>query len=611
MPLQQRIINGNRKGLFDVAIGEGNISEEFALELQNARVAINGEVSKRRGRSRFNTTAFPSDKDIKTVAVFQNDAFSGYEVLAYGGTELRRYNSATDSFDTLIKSGLTDDTRLYKSVFNGRLVFSNGVDAPFKYGYVPTPIAPTLGTSTAGAKAARTYYVTVTYISANGETIASEESSQLVPLNDVLTVTSPVAFNGATGWNVYYSTTSGAPLLQNASPLTIGVNHTETTGGLNNGAAPPSTSDAWFVADLSDNPDKFRFMVALNSRLWGAGILDSKLRFVGCAVGNEDDWTTVSDSVDIDLSAVLNVSDEITGLSRLSQGGKLIIALKNHIITYAVPQVHGDISIDKQVFNTGAISHRGMAEVGVDNFIVESQGVNSLKNEIIVQGLTTKKLSDNIKDRIVPELVALADGQEVSVVNYKSDNEYIINIPSLSKRYIYNCQMKTWAEDTGIIAYDSVLAPDGKLLSGTEDGFVAVEYQNLASVDVYGDGNGDVNVAFQWDTPWLWLNSVAIKKLFRYFQFKGSGTSSFTLSVYFDFESSVYKSYLIQPQPSHWDQATWDASLWDYPDINKTLIPLLGRGKAVKFSFTANSTAELSISFYGVQFKPAGFRGSD
>ena len=57
MALRQKVFESNNKGLCDIAVGEGNISADYATELQNARVALNGEVSKRRGRTLFNTVA--------------------------------------------------------------------------------------------------------------------------------------------------------------------------------------------------------------------------------------------------------------------------------------------------------------------------------------------------------------------------------------------------------------------------------------------------------------------------------------------------------------------------------------------------------------------------
>ena len=64
MPLRQKIFESNNKGLFDIAVGEGNISADFATELQNSRVALNGEVAKRRGRTYFNTTAIQDAPDV-------------------------------------------------------------------------------------------------------------------------------------------------------------------------------------------------------------------------------------------------------------------------------------------------------------------------------------------------------------------------------------------------------------------------------------------------------------------------------------------------------------------------------------------------------------------
>lgn len=782
MPLARKIIEGNKRGLFAVAIGEGNIPDTFALELQNSRIASNGEVSKRRGRTRLNTgeifttsffdswaqgtfssdvggfadasirmkipassltdsgnrirltfqgdvgnaedckfdscyvghaassgndwdfasaptqvlfstaaggtvpknggtlvsdtTTFTWDQtsdlivamdinsdtskdvvptaagtgfafyskasadeasetaptgytavsdvqrliskvemqwsgpDILSVPIFIGDFTDTYEVLAYGGRDLRRYTPATGKFDTVIKTGLADNTRLYWSMFSKRMVFANGVDNMFKYGYAPQPAVPTLGTTTSGAKAERTYYVKVTYVTANGETVASESASQLVPANDVLTVTSPAAFSGATGWNVYYSTTSGSELKQNSSAIDIGTDHTEDTGSLLDGDSPPTTNDAWFCVDLQDSPPKCKYLISINSRLWGAGIPNDKTRFVGCAVNDEDDWTTGSNAVDINIAPQLNIGDEIIGLSRLGQGGQLILALKNHIITYSVPQTFSDISIDKKIFNTGGLSHRAMGEVDVDNYIVDLAGLTSVKNEIIVQGLRTKKLSDNIKDRLLSVLSNLTDSQSLSAVNYKNENEFIINVPEISSRYIYNYQLRAWFEDRGVTVYESVLAPDGYVLSACDGGYVRREYKDASGNDIYGDDNNSTDVAWRWDTPWLWLNSVDTKKLFKYFQFKGSG-GFFDMAVYFDFEDTAYKTYKLQSTPSFWDEGAWDTSYWDFPDINKTLIPMIGRGKSVKFSFTADHASEVNISFYGVSFVPAGFRGND
>ena len=322
--------------------------------------------------------------------------------------------------------------------------------------------------------------------------------------------------------------------------------------------------------------------------------------------------STSSDFVDIDLAGVLARGDAITGLGRLGQSGKLIIGLRNHIVTYSVPAVFNDIAIDKIVYNTGLMGHRAMDEVGLDNYLVEPEGVNSVKAELIIQGLRTKKLSDNIRDRLNPLLKAVANPDEVNVVNNKKNNEFWINIPSLSRRYVYDYSIKAWMEDRDITTYQSVRTPDGDILSGGTNGRVYKEYQSATNVDVYADGGDNIDVSWRWDTPWLWLNNIGIKKIFKYFQFKGSGAAGvFKLETFFDFESTAYSTFYLQTTPSKWGDVEWGAAYWDFPDVNKVLIPMVGMGRAVKFSFTADHKTDISIAFYGVKYVPSGHKAND
>jgi hypothetical protein len=114
------------------------------------------------------------------------------------------------------------------------------------------PAAPTLSTTAGGSLGARTEYVKVTYVGADGETVASAESSQAVTASHLLKVTSPVASTGMTGYNVYASDSTGTETLQNASPTTIGTDWTEPTSGLIFGAGiPPSTTPTYYAGELT------------------------------------------------------------------------------------------------------------------------------------------------------------------------------------------------------------------------------------------------------------------------------------------------------------------------------------------------------------------------
>jgi Phage gp6-like head-tail connector protein len=102
------------------------------------------------------------------------------------------------------------------------------------------PVAPTLGQVAGGSLPAASYYVRITYVTAQGETAVSGESFLQVKVNNLLQVTSPAidTLNLATGWNVYVSNAAGGETLQ-ASGIAIGTSWTEPISGLVTGAAMP------------------------------------------------------------------------------------------------------------------------------------------------------------------------------------------------------------------------------------------------------------------------------------------------------------------------------------------------------------------------------------
>ena len=100
--------------------------------------------------------------------------------------------------------------------------------------------APVLTASAGGALGARTYYSKITLVTPAGEVTPSAESNLALNANTLLNVASPTFALGVTGWNVYVSTASGTETKQNASPIALGTNWIEPTGGLISGAALPA-----------------------------------------------------------------------------------------------------------------------------------------------------------------------------------------------------------------------------------------------------------------------------------------------------------------------------------------------------------------------------------
>jgi hypothetical protein len=95
------------------------------------------------------------------------------------------------------------------------------------------PLAPTLGSSVAGALTGSTIFVKVVYVTTTGETLPSGESSLAVATNSVLVVTSPVAQTNATAYHVFAGLTAGEETLQTGTAaITLGTDWTEPTTGL-------------------------------------------------------------------------------------------------------------------------------------------------------------------------------------------------------------------------------------------------------------------------------------------------------------------------------------------------------------------------------------------
>lgn len=110
---------------------------------------------------------------------------------------------------------------------------------------IPAPTSNGALTSVAsGSLAGATYYVRSTYVTAAGETTPAPETNAVVAINHVLNVASPATETGATGWNVYVSTSAGTETRQNTTPIAIGTAWQEPNTGLIAGNALPNVNTA-------------------------------------------------------------------------------------------------------------------------------------------------------------------------------------------------------------------------------------------------------------------------------------------------------------------------------------------------------------------------------
>jgi hypothetical protein len=110
------------------------------------------------------------------------------------------------------------------------------------------PGTPVTSTATSGGTVANgTYKVETTYVTAVGETVASVSTTQVTTGTNIstLTVNSPAAATGATGWYAYWTQAGGSTYTRQqaaGSPTAIGTNLTLTAPPTSTGANPPAAN---------------------------------------------------------------------------------------------------------------------------------------------------------------------------------------------------------------------------------------------------------------------------------------------------------------------------------------------------------------------------------
>lgn len=107
------------------------------------------------------------------------------------------------------------------------------------------PTAPSLSTAASGGTvAAGTYGAEITYVNDNGETVASAPASVTTTgSTSTITISSPAAVAGATGWYAYVTQAGGSTYTRQQTaglPTPIGTNLTLTAPPTSGGTTPPT-----------------------------------------------------------------------------------------------------------------------------------------------------------------------------------------------------------------------------------------------------------------------------------------------------------------------------------------------------------------------------------
>lgn len=203
----------------------------------------------------FSATTFnQSDRGMdyyRTVNwLMQQPSFNGdYQSVLFNWWVYQDFQSANQGLVTVMDNAYDGKEAVPGSVACQSYTSTNGTTC----GTEPTmPNSPSLST-VAGSCPSATNFVEITYVTAAGETLPSANSSIATASNCVL-VTSPKSVIKATGYNVYANTVSAISsyTLQNASPIALGSNWTEPSGGITGTGAVAPVTDTSGMGNYGD-----------------------------------------------------------------------------------------------------------------------------------------------------------------------------------------------------------------------------------------------------------------------------------------------------------------------------------------------------------------------
>jgi len=232
--------------------------------LYNLKLNEYGQLEKRKGYSKYNTTSLSEDHKIVGMHRFYKQATTTKEFLVVCDTIVSKLAETDPWGATSIKTGLTADKETFFVDFLNHCYFVNGTDGVFKYNMTNTrtvgitvPGAPTGVSNINGSLTEGIYYYKYTFVDedgyeSNGGT-TSEAITALADPNDGITLTIAASTDAKITKRRIYRTTSGGTVyyyegeVPDNTTLTFASTTADATLAINSVLhddhnAPPSTS---------------------------------------------------------------------------------------------------------------------------------------------------------------------------------------------------------------------------------------------------------------------------------------------------------------------------------------------------------------------------------
>jgi len=190
--------------------------------LYNMKMNEYGQLEKRLGYAKYNTTSLSADKKILGMHRFYKQNTATKEFLVVYDTVVAKLSETTPWGATNVKTGLTTGKETFFVDFYNHCYFVNGTDGVFKYNGtnvrtvgITAPGAPTFNANVDGALTAGNYYYKYTFVDedgyeSNGGTVSAVMTAGANP-NDGITINIAASADAkVTKRRIYRTTVGGA-----------------------------------------------------------------------------------------------------------------------------------------------------------------------------------------------------------------------------------------------------------------------------------------------------------------------------------------------------------------------------------------------------------------
>ncbi len=368
-----------------------------------------------------------------------------------------------------------------------------------------------------------------------------------------------------------------------------------------NGVNLPFWTDGSTWAELSNlctdwsYGDVPKYVITYKGRLFVGGRPGARQLIYYCGLQDMNDWISANNAGYIDLSMQVSIaSGSVTGLAVWE--GYLVFVMGDEIFVWAWtdPQNQGLV----KVFPVGAPFGRPVG-FGNDLLFASRLGIKSLTRSVKTGELNIDNLSENIEPLVLARMKASG---VLSAAIYPALRLTLFHMPP--SILVYDYAHEAWAEWTGLDAA-AMLAVDYDLFFGGAGGY-------LYKLDPGAASDDGTAIDMYVETPWLKFGRISTIKIPLWLKMVlGEGSlGALTITEQMDFTSriAINKTFTADTG-SYWRVAKWRTYYWRGTKNAAVMIPLLGRGKAVKFGFKhVDNYKPFAMAATEVIYNEAGYR---